>query len=100
MKLAVRLSAKAALDLEAIVEYYYALSPATARKHYHGILSAIGRLPHFPYLGRIVPEFAEDYLDRYRELIHGNYRIVYRVEPQAIVVVRIVDGRRLLALDA
>lgn len=46
-----------------------------------------------PRAGRIVPEFGEDDL---RELIERNYRIVYRVRPEAIHIVFVFEGHRLL----
>lgn len=49
-------------------------------------------LREFPQLGRRVPELPASNL---RELIEGNYRIVYRQRDQLIEIVTVFDGRRL-----
>jgi toxin ParE1/3/4 len=87
------------IDLEAIVEYYYALSPKTAKRYYNEILETVRKLSTFPEIGRIVPEFEEHMLVKYRELLYEHYRIVYRIEQKHVVVLRIIDGRRLLTID-
>lgn len=99
MKLDLRFSHLALLDLEALVEYYYKLSPKTAAKYYHGIINAVSRLAGFPFMGRIVPEFEEENIVKYRELIYEIYRIIYRREANTIIIIRIIDSRRLLTLD-
>jgi plasmid stabilization system protein ParE len=56
-------------------------------------------LGHFPKIGRIVPEFEDIFYDKYREIIYENFRIIYKIVEDSIVVVRIIDGRRLLGVD-
>ena len=100
MKNNVEFSHLARFDLEAIVEHYYNVSPKTASRYYHGIIKAATRLESFAEVGRIVPELEEDFVDRYRELIFENYRIIYRCEDKNyLFIVRVVDSRRLLTLD-
>ena len=41
------------------------------------LISEADRLQEFPELGRIVPEYRNDYI---REIIFRPYRIVYRVD--------------------
>ena len=41
------------------------------------IKSKVGRLENFPKAGRLVPEFAASGL---RELVIGEYRIIYRLQ--------------------
>ena len=84
------------IDLEAIIEYYYPLNKKTAARYYKGIMSRIKKLIRFPEMGRIVPEFEEEFYDKYRELIYENYRIIYRIDVDKIYILRIIDGRRLL----
>jgi len=45
-----------------------------------------------PESGRMVPEFSREDI---RELIEGNYRIVYQVFPDRIVVLTVFEGHRL-----
>lgn len=81
------------------VEYYHPLSPRTARRYYKEIIKHVKKLSTFPAIGRIVPEFEEDYLDKYREIIFEKYRIIYRMGFTKIFIVRIIDSRRLLPVD-
>jgi toxin ParE1/3/4 len=47
--------------------------------------------------GRVVPELAAVGVQRYRELIEGNYRIIYAVNENEVRVVAVLDGRRDVA---
>lgn len=44
--------------------------------------------------GRIVPELRRLHERRFREVFESPWRIVYHVEPERVLVVAIVDGRR------
>ena len=47
-----------------------------------------------PYLGRIVPEFNDKFI---RELIEGNYRIIYKIKNEMQVdILRVFHTARLL----
>ena len=46
-----------------------------------------------PHSGRVVPEFAQEDI---REVIVGNYRIVYRIEAKDVVVLTVFEGHKLL----
>lgn len=48
-----------------------------------------------PESGRKVPE---DKRGIYRELIVGNYRVVYRVDGDTVTIVTLIHGARLLQL--
>jgi plasmid stabilization system protein ParE len=63
------------------------------------IISAVDRLESFPGMGRVVPETNDE---SSREIIFGNYRIVYRLKSDLIELLTIYHGSRLLdpsALD-
>ena len=49
-----------------------------------------------PEMGRIVPELSDSSI---RELIHKNYRIVYRHVDEEIQILTVFEGHRLLPLD-
>ena len=51
-------------------------------------------LKTFPLRGRIVPELERHGYTRFRELIQGNYRIVYEVTADIVIIHLIIDGRR------
>jgi toxin ParE1/3/4 len=57
------------------------------------IFDAVERLGDYPYLGRIVPEYQDETI---REVIVGNYRVVYRVRGQLVGVIGLVHGRQNL----
>lgn len=50
-------------------------------------------LVHFPYKFRMIPEFEDP---SRRETFVYEYRLMYRVEPNSIRILRVVHGRRLL----
>jgi plasmid stabilization system protein ParE len=60
------------------------------------IVAAIDLLASSPRAGRVVPEIGDESL---REIIHGNYRIVYRLRPGAIEIATVLHGARLFRLD-
>ncbi|EGV19357.1 type II toxin-antitoxin system RelE/ParE family toxin [Thiocapsa marina] len=47
--------------------------------------------------GRVLPELKVVDVLQYRELIERPWRIVYRIEPDQVVVLAVLDGRRDLA---
>lgn len=50
-----------------------------------------------PYIGRVVPEFNEKFI---REVISGNYRIVYKIINELQVdILRVYHSARLLKAD-
>jgi toxin ParE1/3/4 len=50
-------------------------------------------LEKLPRSGRSVPECGKATI---RELIHGNYRIVYRIDKDALRILTVFEGHRLL----
>lgn len=54
------------------------------------------RLEDHPLSGRVVPEIGHESV---REIVQGNYRIVYRLRPDTIEVVTVFHGARLFRLD-
>ena len=57
------------------------------------VFGAVERLERFPESGRIVPEKNEPSI---REIILGNYRIVYRFRNDVAELLTIHHGARLL----
>jgi plasmid stabilization system protein ParE len=55
--------------------------------------SGSNNLHHFPESGRKVPE---DKTGTYRELLVGNYRVVYRVDEDTVTIVTLIHGARVL----
>src|SRR6266540_3324080 len=55
------------------------------------LIERASRLAKTPHMGRWVPELPESKL---RELLEGNYRIVYRVRIRTIQVLTVFEGHR------
>jgi plasmid stabilization system protein ParE len=70
-------------------------SPSYAQTFGLHIQQRVEQLHYFPDSGRKVPE---DRTDMYRELIVGNYRLVYRVDADLVTIVTLIHGARLLHL--
>ena len=85
-----------AIDKVAEIANYIAKDKPTAAENWvDKIFSKVESLASSPKSGRIVPEINKD---QYREIIYGNYRIVYRIEEKRISILTVVDRRVVLAL--
>lgn len=78
-------------DLREVRNHIAADSRRYARIVASRLVAAVGGLRSYPLMGRVVPELDRPTL---RELIEGNYRIVYRVTPDAIEVLAVVHAAR------
>ena len=79
-----------------IVRHIQADNPTAAHRFAEQIKSKVSRLAAFPDSGRIVPEFPGSGL---REIIVGNYRIIYRAakRPLRAEILTVRHGARLLS---
>jgi toxin ParE1/3/4 len=89
----IRWAHQAAADLEAIAEFISVDSPQYAQLFALDVLNAIERLASFPRSGRIVPELGNAAI---REIVLGNYRIVYRLRKDIVEILTVYHGARLL----
>lgn len=80
-------------DLKNIHEYIAKDSKIYADNLIVKLISKIDQLESFPKSGRIVPEFNSDII---RELIDGNYRIIYRVSEYSVGKARIHHSAKQL----
>lgn len=95
--LIIRWSATAADDLAAIHAFIARDSAHYATKVCADIVASVDALELFPKRGRVVPELPQAGL---REVIVGNYRVVYRVRGvEAVEVITVFHGARLLRLE-
>lgn len=78
-------------DLHNIVQEIARDAPGRAVKFGDALLDRAQQAADFPRSGRVVPEFGRDDL---RELIHDPIRIIYRVRPDVIEVVRFWHAKR------
>jgi toxin ParE1/3/4 len=88
-------SERAILDMENIYDYIANDSPTYAQLNAKSIVRSVERLQMFPESGRHLPEFPHL---PHREVIAGNYRVVYRYESKnnEVKIITVVHGSRLL----
>ncbi|MDA8125776.1 MAG: type II toxin-antitoxin system RelE/ParE family toxin [Deltaproteobacteria bacterium] len=79
-----------------IAEYIAQDKPSAAKKWIEALFSKVGQLQSAPEMGRAVPEIRSG---QFRELICGNYRIIYRVEKKQVSILTIRHGRQILPMD-
>lgn len=89
-------SPQAVEDVEAIRSYVARDSEHYASLLVERIVAAVDRLEAFPLSGRVVPEVGDESL---REIVYRNYRIVYRVKPEAVEIITVFHAARLLRLE-
>lgn len=79
-----------------IAEYIAQDNPTAAENWVNAIFTHVEQLKKFPESGRIVPEINTYF---FRELIYGNYRIVYRIEENRVSILTIRHGKQILPID-
>ena len=84
---------KALDDLEDLIEFISRDAPMTARRFAQKIIARVEMLKHQPLIGGYV---LEDDTRTYREVLQGNYRVIYRVAGELVIVVAVHHGARLL----
>ncbi len=83
-------------DLERLLEYIERDAPIAARRFGQQIIDRVELLQTNPYLGSVVPE---DDTSTYRQILQGNYRIIYRVSGDIVYLVTIHHAARLLNVE-
>ena len=74
-----------------IATYIAADRPDAAAEWVDALFAAVAGLKKHPKRGRRVPEVDRPTI---REVLHGRYRIIYRVDPRQIVILTVRHGRR------
>ncbi len=83
-------------DLQAIFDFYVAQqAPDVGRRLIEKIIDRTDRLQDFPLLGRIL---LESFLPNVREIIYPPFRIIYRVEAERLIIIRVWRSERQLRL--
>ena len=90
------LSQLAEIDINEIVSYYLQKNRDVALELYKRIKNRILELDNLPNKGRIVPELDTNGIHEFRELIEGNYRIIYSIHEMRVHILAVVDSRRNL----
>jgi len=79
-----------------IAEYIYKDNPTAAANWVEAVFDKVEQLKSLPESGRVVPEIKMKDL---RELIYGNYRIIYRIEKKKVSILTVRHGKQILPLD-
>ena len=80
-------------DLREIHEYISKDSKLYADRYVNKLFNRVDQLESHPRSGRVVPEYNNEFI---RELIEGNYRIVYKIMQNTVSVLRVHHAARLL----
>lgn len=80
-------------DLKGIVLYIRQYSPEAAQRMAAKIKEKATRLELFPDSGRILPEYPDL---PFREIIVGNYRVIYEYKEGRVEILTVRHSKRLL----
>jgi toxin ParE1/3/4 len=97
-KFSVEITSTAEADIEDIWSYIAEDSPGAATAFILALEEQIATLESFPERCPQIPE-NEILGTRYRHLIHGNYRTIYKISGKVVIVLRVVHGARLLDMN-
>lgn len=86
-------SPEAVEDVDAIAAYIARDSLFYAQSVVNNIFEVSRNIQEYPFVGRIVPEFN---MVTIRERFAYNYRLVYQITGQKILIVAVIHGKRLL----
>ncbi|HEX5103995.1 MAG TPA: type II toxin-antitoxin system RelE/ParE family toxin [Pirellulaceae bacterium] len=89
---------RARRNLRAIHDYIAEDSPNYAIRMVDRITRKTESLARFPMLGHVVPEYeAEQGTEpTVRQILEGNYRVIYRLRPDRVQVLTVIHGARQL----
>ena len=79
-----------------IAEYIAQDNPSAAMIWVETLFDKVEILKSSPKSGRVVPESNRDDI---RELIYGNYRLIYRVDKKILSVLTVRHGKQILPLE-
>lgn len=84
---------KAEKQLNQIFNFIAADSTVYAHKTVLKIIELAEEIPPYPLKGRKVPEYERDDI---REIFHHPFRIIYLVKDNAIEILSVIHGARLM----
>lgn len=86
-----------AVDQAREIASYIALDkPSVAEKWIEDVFASVDRLVGFPESGRIVPEIKRKEI---REVVLGNYRVIYKIYESEIWVLLVKNYRQKLTKE-
>ena len=84
-------SPRAIREADRAARYIARDRPRAAVNWLTGLRGVVGRLAEFPYSGHSLPELPNS---PRLELPYGGYRVIYRVRPDRVEILRVVHARR------
>ncbi|HLG31140.1 MAG TPA: type II toxin-antitoxin system RelE/ParE family toxin [Candidatus Brocadiales bacterium] len=85
-------------DIQEIFDYISRDNKASAIKWVEEIEQQIDSLENFTLRCPIIPE-AQELGEKYRHLIYGNYRTIFRIEGSRVIIMRVIHSAQLLDLQ-
>ncbi len=79
-------------DVGRVFAYFEERSTSGARSMVRRIVQAVDMLSTHPELGRVAEDIEP--VGRFRSVVAAPYRVIYRVEGERLLVVRVWDTRR------
>ena len=79
-----------------IAAYIAQDKPSAAEQWVKTVFSKVEHLKSSPAISRIVPEIENS---QFKEIIYGNYRIIYRIELEQISVLTVRHGKQILPVE-
>ncbi len=79
-----------------IADYIAQDKPVAAKQWINNVFAKVEQLQYSPQIGRVVPEITNN---QFRELIFGNYRIIYHIGIKHISILAIRHGKQILPID-
>jgi plasmid stabilization system protein ParE len=99
MRYRVVVTPTAEANLDEILRFIALDNPASGRKFFAALRARLGTLAEMPRRCPLAPEDGLDSLE-IRHLIHGNYRIIFTIDPGQVTILQVRHGaRRPMAED-
>ena len=80
-------------DLRAVRAHIASDAPATASAYVRRLRESVSRLREFPHSGQVVREIGREEI---REILQGNYRLIYRISDRRVDILTVFHGAQLL----
>lgn len=93
MAAVLRWSGEALEDIDAIAQFIHRDSPHHAQRVVEALFELGEVIATHPLAGRVVPELGDECV---RERFLYSYRVIYEVHVEAVHVLAVLHGRRLL----
>ncbi len=79
-----------------IATYIAQDNSTAARRWVENLFAKVRLLETSPHSGRVVPESRREDI---RELLYGNYRVIYHLEGSRLAVLTVRHGKQLLPIE-